>query len=154
MKLGALPSTATLNIYTSKESKMAHEKKSRLLGMNFVTARNRLDRDLLFQFATQLGHKCYRCGGELTRDSFSVDHKENWSAADDPVKAFFALDNIAFSHIRCNTAERTKRVRNNDHGLYRYDRYGCRCNVCKTAKAESYTYDKDKRRARYVKYGT
>lgn len=90
---------------------MAHEKKSQLLGMSFITARYRLDRDLLFKFAVQLGHKCYRCQGELTREDFSVDHVENWSTASNPVEAYFDTNNIAFSHIHCNTLEKTERQR-------------------------------------------
>lgn len=133
---------------------MSNDRKAQLLGMNFVTARNRLDRDLLFAFAKKLGHKCHRCGKDLTRDTFSVDHIENWSMSDDPVKAFFDIDNVAFSHMWCNTKERTERSIKKDHGLHMYDRHGCRCSVCKNAKSESFVYDKEKRRDKYVRLGT
>lgn len=84
-------------------------KKSQLLGMSFHTARGRLERDLLFKFATQLGHTCFRCQQPMLRDNFSVDHKHNWSVAASPVQAYFDLENIAFSHIHCNAANHSNR---------------------------------------------
>ena len=129
---------------------MAHEKKSQLLGMNFGTARARLERDLVFKFAVQLGHKCHRCGKELTREDFSVDHKDVWSIAENPVEAFFDLDNIAFSHLHCNTAH--KGYKSPEHGRTGYNK-GCRCDICVSARRDTYYYDKDERRAKYLKYG-
>jgi hypothetical protein len=35
----------------------------------------------------------------------SIDHKNPWQAAADPKASFFDLDNIAFSHLRCNSGE-------------------------------------------------
>lgn len=127
---------------------MADDKRSRLLGMSFMTARQRLDRDLLFAFATAAGHKCYRCGGELTRDDFSVEHKEHWTGASDPKAAYFDLSNIAYSHVHCNSKFST---RNREHSYAK----GCRCDECKAEK-RSYRseYSADKRRDRYEKYGT
>ena len=133
---------------------MAHENKSRLLGMSFATARARLDRDILFMLAVTAGHKCYRCGGELSRDTFSVDHKDNWSLAEDPVKAFFSLENIAFSHQHCNTKEMSDRRAKGLHNATTYRKKGCRCDECKKAVMADFVYDKDKRRERYLKYGT
>lgn len=130
-------------------------KKSQVLGMNFGAARGRLDRDIMFHLAVQLGHKCHRCGRELVREGFSVDHKENWSLAENPLEAFFDINNIAFSHMYCNTKEmHERRSAAVDHGKYMYDKHGCRCDVCKKAKSEAVPYNKEKRRARYVKYGT
>lgn len=80
------------------------------LGMNFMTARGALQRDLLFKFAVDAGHTCFRCGEQLERENFSIDHKSNWSEAEDPKKAYFDLDNIAFSHHRCN-AKHTSRLK-------------------------------------------
>lgn len=125
-----------------------NERKSRLLGMNFSSARSRLDRDLLFKLATDAGHVCFRCGGELTRDNFSVDHKEHWSISVEPVKAFFDLDNVAFSHHQCNSGFTTK-VR--EHSYHK----GCRCESCKEDKrGYRAPYNKDNRQRRYQKYGT
>jgi len=108
-----IPLPCSLLIDTSKESTMSIDKKgqvkSKLLGMSFHTARARLERDLLFKFATELGHVCYRCQQPMPRDNFSVDHMENWSTAESPIKAYFDLKNVAFSHIHCNAANTSKR---------------------------------------------
>lgn len=133
---------------------MKTDKKSQLLGMNFSTGRARLDRDLLFKCVVELGHKCYRCGGDLTREEFSVDHKDNWSLAEDPVKAFFDLDNIAFSHLHCNTKEMADRRRTKEHGRHMYRKHGCRCDICKAGNMKDFVYDKHARRERYVRLGT
>ena len=47
---------------------------------------------------------CFRCGEKIeTVDEFSMDHKEDWERSADPIKAFFDLANIAFSHLGCNS---------------------------------------------------
>jgi hypothetical protein len=66
-------------------------KKSAALGMRYSTANARLLRDLLFKFATDAGHVCFRCQKPLTRNTFSVDHKESWISATNPVEAFLIL---------------------------------------------------------------
>lgn len=78
--------------------------KHALLSMNFSTASHRLRMDLLYAFVIQAGHSCYRCGKALSRETFSIEHKEPWMKSFDPVKAFFDLSNIAFSHKSCNYA--------------------------------------------------
>ncbi|WP_414674526.1 HNH endonuclease [Luteibacter sp.] len=70
--------------------------------MNVSTAANRLRSDLLFAFIKSAGHLCYRCGGELTRESFSVEHIRPWIDSGNAVDLFFDLNNIAFSHQSCN----------------------------------------------------
>jgi hypothetical protein len=77
--------------------------KKEQLGMNPSTAKHRLQVDLLFAFAVQLGHVCFRCGQPLDRDTFSIDHKESWLKAANPRATYFDLQNIAFSHHWCNS---------------------------------------------------
>jgi hypothetical protein len=122
--------------------------KSAKLGMNFGSARSRLDRDLLFKLAVEAGYTCFRCGRHLDRESFSVDHKKHWSTAEDPKAAFFDLDNVAFSHLHCNSGN-TSRKREHSYAQ------GCRCPECRSEKqGQRSTYDANKRHDRYVKYGT
>lgn len=79
-------------------------KKQQQLGMNPGTAAHRLIKDLLFSFVVSAGHKCHHCKEELTRETFSVEHKEPWLDAANPSERFFDLKNIAFSHQSCNSA--------------------------------------------------
>src|SRR5688572_4097230 len=77
-----------------------------LLGLPFGTAQNKLRKSLLFEFARRLGLLgCYRCNGPIESiEVFSIEHKKSWMMSDNPQETFYDLDNIAFSHIRCNVA--------------------------------------------------
>lgn len=85
------------------------DKKREKLGMNPSTAHRRLLKDLLFKFIILAGYKCYRCKKELTREDMTIDHINPWLNSDDPIKNFFDLDNIAFSHMACNLQESVDR---------------------------------------------
>ena len=123
-------------------------KKQIQLGMNPSTAQGRLLKDLLFDFAVKDGHTCFRCGGMLSRDTFSVEHIKPWLDSEDPRGLFFDIDNIAYSHLSCNVGARRQGpmpMRGYTHGESGY-RGGCRCAVCKSAYSS-------KRRRRYIATG-
>jgi len=83
------------------------ENKKRVqLGMNPSTASGRLIKDILFKFVIDAEYNCYRCGEELTRETFSIEHKVPWLDSDNPVELFFDLDNISFSHHTCNSSHK------------------------------------------------
>jgi len=89
---------------TVKKSK---EKRKKQLGMDYGTASGRLRKMLMFNFAVDAGHKCYRCGEDLKLTDFSVEHKVPWLNSESPVKLFFDINNIAYSHQSCNSAHNT-----------------------------------------------
>ena len=120
------------------------DKKQARLGMNPSTAAHRLRADVLFSLVAQLGHVCFRCGGDLTRDTFSLEHKEPWLNSADPVGLFFDLNNIAFSHQACNYAHGKKGP------LRKYTEEEAALRV-KDAKRKHWT--PEKRRAHYLKTG-
>ncbi len=86
--------------------KTALHRKKHQLGMDPGTAAGRLIKDLLFTFAIDAGHQCYRCCRPLTRTTFSVDHIKPWLNSPNPQEMFFDLKNIAFSHLACNVGDR------------------------------------------------
>ncbi|WP_139796379.1 hypothetical protein [Sporomusa malonica] len=52
---------------------------------------------------------CYRCGEKIDDiTDFTIDRKESWLLGDDPAQLFYDMDNIAFSHARCNYEAGTK----------------------------------------------
>ena len=53
---------------------------------------------------------CHRCSENILHlEELSIDHVKSWMKSDTPVDTFFDLDNIAFSHLSCNSAAgRTK----------------------------------------------
>ena len=72
--------------------------------MPYGTASNRLRKLLLFSLAQKLELDiCYRCSLKIyTVESFSIEHKNGWELAKNPIEAFFNLEDIAFSHLICN----------------------------------------------------
>ena len=85
-----------------------NKKKNELLGIPFGTACSRLRKLILFNLAQKLKMDiCYRCKKPITTvDRFSIDHKDPWASSKNPIKAFFDVNKIAFSHIGCNTGAR------------------------------------------------
>ncbi len=108
--------------------------KAEQLGMPFGTASHRLRKLLMFKFAKELGYdKCFQCGYSIeTAEELSIEHKKPWFNNDPEL--FWDLQNIAFSHMRCN------RPNNPSHrplakcgGNGSAYRRGCRCTECKEA---------------------
>jgi hypothetical protein len=133
------------------------EKKTSLLGMNPSTASHRLVKDLLWSFVEASGCKCYRCGEPMSRDTFSIEHKDAWMSAPDPAAAFFDLKNVTFSHQGCNyKASRGFPSVDHPHGTRGRYVKGCRCPECREASASASRarYTPEKRKARYAKHGS
>lgn len=79
------------------------DKKKMQLGMNPSTAANRLVKDVLWKLIVQTGQdSCCKCGESMSRETFSIEHLVPWLDSEDPLKLYFDLDNISFSHHSCN----------------------------------------------------
>lgn len=78
--------------------------KAERLQMPIGTASNRLKKTILLRLLQRLDEDlCFRCSERIeTVEQLSIEHKEAWLYAPDPVGSFFDLDNIAFSHLSCN----------------------------------------------------
>lgn len=81
---------------------MSNRKAVETLGMPHGTAANRLRKMLLFrQLKKHNENTCIRCEKEIeTVDELSVEHIKPWEGIS--AELFWDLDNIAFSHTRCN----------------------------------------------------
>ncbi len=77
-------------------------KSSKLLGMPFGTACNKLRKLVLFSLAQKLNEDvCFRCGEAiLSVEDFTIEHKEAWR--NKGAELFWDLNNIAFAHSQCN----------------------------------------------------
>ncbi|WPJ20568.1 hypothetical protein vBPFY1MI_30 [Pseudomonas phage vB_PF_Y1-MI] len=131
------------------------DKKTKQLGMNPSTASGRLVKDLLWNFVKTTGQDaCCKCGEPMSRDTFSIEHVTPWLDSDDPVGLYFDIDNIGYSHHRCNVG--SARQRESRHGTKNmYAKHGCRCDPCKAAKAceMASRYTPDARREKYLRTG-
>lgn len=130
------------------------DKKKKQLGMNPSTASARLVKDILWSLIAETGRdKCCKCGEQMERSTFSIEHITPWLDSGDPSGLFFDLENIGFSHLSCNFSDARRERKTSEHGtLARYGS-GCRCLLCKKVKAEDYAayYTKEKRSERYKK---
>ena len=122
--------------------------------MDPSTASHRLVKDILWDLIckTDQNH-CCKCKFPMSRDTFSIEHLEPWLHSENPVGLYFDLDNISFSHLKCNQADarRKKAACGTEH---KYNK-GCRCDPCRAAKAERMAkgYTPERRRATYLKTG-
>lgn len=80
-----------------------NRRKSEQLGMPHGTANNRLRKMVVLSLLQQLGQDvCYRCHKNIeTVAELSMEHKIAWLDFD--AKLFWDLDNVAFSHLSCNS---------------------------------------------------
>jgi len=94
-------------------------KKDEQLGTSHGAASSKLRKMLLFAFVQDVClDACFRCGRKITKLSeFSIEHKEAWQDSDDPRGRFFDLQNIAFSHLRCNVSHTSQRSKSGYLGV-------------------------------------
>ena len=115
----------------------ANDKKKLIqLGMPHGTAVHKLRKSVIFMLLKKLNANfCHQCSAEIeSEDELSIEHKTPWLDSDNPVKNFFDLDNIAFSHLSCNVAAaRRKQPQHPSRTSYKN---GCRCKDCINANAE------------------
>jgi hypothetical protein len=112
-------------------------KKNTQLGMSLGTAANRLRKQVMFSLVVQIGlDECYRCKQKITSSTeLTIEHKESWLDSEDPVKLYYDLNNIAFSHLSCNSraSRQTRTIKHPSRWTYKK---GCRCEGCKKAHAK------------------
>lgn len=80
----------------------SNKKKSEFLGLPYGTAIARLRKKILFHLVVKLKENfCFKCS-EIIDDikDLSIEHKLPWEGRS--VDLFWDIDNISFSHIRCN----------------------------------------------------
>lgn len=81
-----------------------NKKKANVLGMPYGTANGKLKKNLMFNLVCKLNlNICFHCNTEINKvEEFSIEHKIPWLNSDKPVELFFNLENISFSHLKCN----------------------------------------------------
>lgn len=125
-------------------------KKATQLGMPIGTASNRLKKMIMFALlATQGLDVCHQCSNKiLTVDELSVEHKEPWLDSEDPVRKFFDLANISFSHLNCNIAAARKvnklQLTDDERATRKRE---------KNAISQRKIYTSERRRTKYLKHG-
>jgi hypothetical protein len=77
-------------------------RKNQTLGMSHGTAASKLRKNVLFRQLKKHGENiCVRCSGVIeSPDELSIEHIKPWEGIS--ADLFWDLDNVAFSHMRCN----------------------------------------------------
>jgi hypothetical protein len=123
------------------------------LGEKFSIARHKLNRQIFFSLIQKLGlNVCYRCQRAIENYyEVSIDHKEPWLHKENAVDLFYNLENIAFSHRRCNSKYfRFGKLENNSgyRGVYKtrdnrwYAKSGKNLGTFQTKEEAAHAYDK------------
>lgn len=110
---------------------LSNRKKTEQLGMPIGTASGRLRKSLILKLLKEANQNiCFQCGGEIVSESeLSIEHKIPYLDSEDPVKLFFDLENVAFSHLICNTRASRKVI--GKHPSINSYKNGCRCDECR-----------------------
>jgi len=92
------------------------ERKAKLLGRPFGTANKKLRKSILFMLIKKINKNiCYKCNKKIENMSnLAIKHKDNWMSTKNPIESFYDLNNIIFSHRKCDTFEssrNTKKIR-------------------------------------------
>ncbi len=97
----------------------ANRKKTEQLGMSIGTASNRLRKKILFDLVQKTNLDiCFRCDERITDISnLTIEHKIRWLDSKNPVELFFDLNNIAFSHSKCNISTRPMNYKLSKYGF-------------------------------------
>ena len=108
--------------------KQSSDKVTNQLGMSIGTATHRLRKQVMFDLLSKLKQNtCIRCNAAIeTADELSIDHKVPWRGKD--TQLFWNLDNIGFSHKRCNLPHNRSGSRKNTPDGMSW------CNQCKQMK--------------------
>lgn len=96
--------TEEIRIANNKRSRYHKKIRSEILGESFDCAWYKLRKMILFNQAKELGQDiCCRCNKRIENiDEFSIDHIVPWKESSDPKRMFYDINNIAYSHERCN----------------------------------------------------
>lgn len=86
----------------------SNKRKAEFLGIPHGTAMGRLRKNILYFLLKKYKENfCFRCQKEIeTVDDLTVEHKLPWEGIS--VELFWDLENIAFSHSKCNRPHRQK----------------------------------------------
>ena len=84
----------------------SNDRKNQTLGMAHGTATHRLRKMVLFRQLEKHGENvCVRCGEVIESiDELSIEHVKPWEGISSEL--FWDLDNVSFSHSRCNRPHR------------------------------------------------
>lgn len=118
--------------------------------MDDATASHKLRKLILFSLIQQTAKDiCFRCQTKIeVVEDLSIEHKIPLLDSSNPVSIFFDLDNIAFSHLKCNIAYRRK-----PNKKYFTEDELRTANQLRWRNSKRRNYSSEARRAKYLRAG-
>jgi len=97
-----------------------------IIGMSHASASRQLYRMILLKYLKKLGlNICFRCKKPIEDvETLSLDHKVDWMNHENAHALFWDINNIAFSHKKCNVRGIGDVVKNRPNGMEWC--YGCK----------------------------
>lgn len=122
-----------------------NQKKADQLDMPYGTAYARLRKQVMFNLIQLCNLDiCFQCGTSIdSLDDMSIEHKVPWLDSKSPRDLFFDLNNIAFSHLKCNVGAARKTILRHPCPSHAAYKKGCRCENCIEAFR---TYERNQKR--------
>lgn len=125
--------------------KVVASRRKKQLGIPHGTAVHRLRKIVLFHLAKKLQLDfCFRCKQRIeSAEEFTMDHKDPWENVD--AELFWEIDNIAFSHKKCNYSNRRNNLNSRNKfgykGVYKVEdrKKQWRANITSQSRTKSRT---------------
>lgn len=110
------------------------------LGEHLSTARSRLVKSLLFKLLQESGQAvCFKCSLPIKIiDELSIEHIIPWLHEINAKELFFDLENVTFSHLKCNRPNRPRSFRQAE----KFPEGFKRCSRCKNILILNEFYDR------------
>jgi hypothetical protein len=140
---------------SASEARVRAKRRS-LLGEDPGTASHKLKKRVMFKLAVEAGRAvCLRCKKPIeSADEMSIDHIVAWLNSPDPITTFYDLNNVAFSHLSCNSSAAQRPATRDEnyvsHGYHAYKARKCRCEVCREAAAAQRRRRKERKAAEHA----
>jgi len=103
-------------------------------GIAVSTARYQLLKNLLFKFLLETGkNSCFRCGETMTSKDFTLEHIKPWAWDNNALELFMDINNISFSHFRCNagnTRTNSERAKKGHISMRKHTDTHATCSLC------------------------
>jgi len=103
-----------------------------ILGQSLQKSHIQIRKLMLFHCMQKCGmDTCFQCGEKITDiNTLSIEHKIAWMGSENPKEMFWDVNNLAFSHLRCNSIGIKNKNRLIHPSVNAYVKRGCRCEEC------------------------
>lgn len=86
-----------------ENKKRLNKRRGKLLGIDMKNARSKLYKFFAYAyFVLKHGASCRVCGETVQIDDMTLEHIKPWMLCDNPINAYYDLENVDLCHEECN----------------------------------------------------